>query len=160
MQPFERSSAGRRSQYDPAGYPERVTAPPDRALTEDDFRRLLEFRTELRRFNRWSEQQAAAQGLTHAQHQLLLAIRGHDDARGPTIGDLADHLLVRHHSAVELVNRGQDAGFVAREKDTRDSRVVRVKLTRRGEDAVAALTALHLEELRRLAPLLDSLAGR
>lgn len=136
-----------------------MPASESRKLTDADFRRLLEFRTQLRRFHRWSEQQAAVQGLTAAQHQLLLAIRGHDDPRGPTIGDLAEHLLVRHHSAVELVNRGQDAGFVAREKDAHDSRVVRVRLTERGQGAIEGLSALHLEELRRLAPVLENLTG-
>ena len=63
---------------------------------EPDYRALLAFRTALRRFNRWSEAQAEAAGLTAAQHQLLLAVKGHDDSRGPTIGDVAEHLLLRH----------------------------------------------------------------
>jgi DNA-binding MarR family transcriptional regulator len=130
-------------------------APP---LADEDFRRLLAFRVALRRFHRWSEERASGAGLTHAQHQLLLAVRGHEDSRGPTIGDLADYLLVRHHSAVELVDRVESGGFVERRRDTSDSRVVRVTLTRRGHEAIAALTALHIEELRRLAPLLDALA--
>jgi len=128
-------------------------------LQDEDFQRLLAFRVALRRFNRWSEEQAAAEGLTHAQHQLLLAIRGHADRRGPTIGELAEYLLVRHHSAVELVDRVVAGGFVVRRRDADDSRVVRVQLTDRGRQAIAGLTALHLEELRRLAPVLDQLAS-
>lgn len=127
-------------------------------LQDEDFQRLLAFRVALRRFNRWSEEQAAAEGLTHAQHQLLLAIRGHADQRGPTIGELAEYLLVRHHSAVELVDRVVAGGFVVRRRDADDSRVVRVHLTDRGRRAIAGLTTLHLEELRRLAPVLDQLA--
>lgn len=127
-------------------------------LQDEDFQRLLAFRVALRRFNRWSEEQAAAEGLTHAQHQLLLAIRGHGDRRGPTIGELAEYLLIRHHSAVELVDRVVAGGFVVRRRDADDSRVVRVHLTDRGRQAIAGLTALHLEELRRLAPVLDQLA--
>lgn len=127
-------------------------------LQDEDFQRLLAFRVALRRFNRWSEEQAAAEGLTHAQHQLLLAIRGHADRRGPTIGELAEYLLVRHHSAVELVDRVVAGGFVVRRRDADDSRVVRVHLTDRGRRAIAGLTTLHLEELRRLAPVLDQLA--
>ncbi len=126
-------------------------------LSDADFQHLLAFRTGLRRFQRWSERQAAAVGLTHAQHQLLVAIRGHPDPRGPTIGEVADYLLVRHHSAVELADRAQAAGLVERRPDADDQRVVRLALTPLGQERVAALTALHLEELRRLEPLLHSL---
>ena len=58
-------------------------------LTRQDFERLLEFRVTLRRFHRWSEDQAKAAGLTHVQHQLLVAIKGHPAGRPPTVGDLA-----------------------------------------------------------------------
>ncbi|HKF00319.1 MAG TPA: MarR family winged helix-turn-helix transcriptional regulator [Actinomycetes bacterium] len=128
--------------------------------TDTDYRNLLAFRTQLRRFNRWSEEQAAAAGLTHAQHQLLVAVRGHPDPRGPTIGEIAGYLLIRHHSAVQLVDRVQALGLVARLPDRDDQRVVRIGLTAAGDERVHALTALHLEELRRLAPLLDQLVAR
>jgi len=121
---------------------------------EIDYEALLGFRTALRRFNRWSEAQAQEVGLTHAQHQLLLAIKGHDDPRGPTIGDAADYLLLRHHSTVELVNRAQAGGLVERARDESDARVVRLRLTATGEDRLAMLSQLHLDELRQLAPLL------
>src|SRR5690349_1571259 len=78
-------------------------------LGDDDYRRLLELRSGLRRFLRWSEQAAQSAGLTPAQHQLLLAVRGHDDPRGPTVGDVAEHLLLRHHSAVGLIDRAETA---------------------------------------------------
>ncbi len=130
-----------------------------RQLSQQDFTELLEFRTALRRFNRWSEAQAREVGLTHAQHQLLLAVKGHPDERGPTIGDVGDYLLLRHHSAVELVNRAEAGGFVERQRDARDGRVVRLRLTARGEDAIARLTELHLDELSRLALVLEHLAG-
>jgi DNA-binding MarR family transcriptional regulator len=122
-----------------------------------DYRALLAFRTALRRFNRWSESQAEQAGLTAAQHQLLLAVKGHEDPRGPTIGDVAEHLLLRHHSAVELVNRAQAAGLVRREKDADDGRVVRLRLTRTGERRLATLSQLHVDELRQLEPLLRHL---
>ena len=111
-------------------------------------------RRALRRFNRWSEAQAEAAGLTAAQHQLLLAVKGHDDRRGPTIGDVAEHLLLRHHSAVELVNRAQAAGLVERSKDARDGRIVRLRLSEDGERALRALAQLHVDEIRQLEPLL------
>lgn len=122
--------------------------------SEPDYEALLAFRTALRRFNRWSEGQARAVGLTHAQHQLLLAIKGHNDDRGPTIGDVASYLLLRHHSAVELVNRAQAGGFVERRRDGDDARVVRLRLTDHGADCLGRLTSLHVEELQQLAPLL------
>jgi DNA-binding MarR family transcriptional regulator len=126
-----------------------VPNPDAPTLSDDDYRRLLDFRDGLRRFLRWSEEQAKAVGLTPAQHQLLLAIRGHDDPDGPTIGDLAQHLLLRHNSVVELLDRAQKAGLVERAVDEADHRVVRLRLTRDGERRLAALSHQHLEELRR-----------
>ena len=119
-----------------------------------DYPALLEFRTALRRFNHWSEQQAKAVGLTHAQHQLLLAVKGHVGDQAPTIGDVADYLLLRHHSAVELVNRAQAGGLIERQRDTSDGRIVRLKLTRKGEECLEQLTTLHLAEISQLGPLL------
>ena len=90
-------------------------APPEtQVLTDAEYQRLLSFRTSLRRFLHWSEQQAEAAGLTAAHHQLLLAIRGHAGASGPTIGEVADSLLLKHHSAVGLVDRAEKAGLVER----------------------------------------------
>lgn len=126
-------------------------------LSDDDFARLLAFRTGLRRFHSWSERQARESGLTAAQHQLLLAVRGHSDPRGPTIGDAADYLMLKHHSTVELVNRAAAGGWVQRRRDADDGRVVRLLVTEKGNRALDQLTALHIEELRRLAPLLEPL---
>src|SRR5262245_42554241 len=120
----------------------------DNLVTDVDYAELLRFRDALRRFLRWSEQQAAEIGLTPAQHQLLLAIRGHDGE--PTVGDVADHLLLRHHSAVELVDRAALSGLVKRHVDGTDRRVVRLSLTAKGERRLATLSAAHLEELARL----------
>ena len=120
----------------------------DNSLTDADYADLLRFRDALRRFLRWSEKQARAAGLTPAQHQLLLAIRGHDG--DPTVGEVAAHLLLRHHSAVELVSRAGRAGLLRRDVDQSDRRVVRLTLTDQGERLLAALTAAHLEELHRL----------
>jgi DNA-binding MarR family transcriptional regulator len=130
-----------------------VTRTPD----DEDYTRLLELRTGLRRFLRWSERQAAAAGLTPAQHQLLLAIRGHRGEDGPTIGDVAESLLVKHHTASELVSRAQDLGLVERERDERDNRRVHLRLTAKGNHALQRLTAVHLEEVRRLAGVVGDL---
>jgi len=128
------------------------------ALTDAEFANLLAFRTELRRFDHWSEEQAKRVGLTHMQHQLLLAIRGHSDPRGPTIGDLADYLQLRHHSAVELANRVEAGGWAQRRRDAKDARVVRLTLTDKGIGVIESLAELHVAELARLTPMLDRVA--
>lgn len=119
-------------------------------LTDETYARLLNIRTGMRKFERWSEQQARAAGLTTAQHQLLLAIRGHPDPRGPTIGEVADYLLLRHHSVVGLIDRAEAMGLIARTRDDDDRRVVRLALTPNGAMRLEELSALHLEELKRL----------
>ncbi|WP_102145897.1 MarR family winged helix-turn-helix transcriptional regulator [Mycobacterium hubeiense] len=119
-------------------------------LPDDVYARLLTLRTALRQFERWSAVQAQSAGLTPMQHQLMLAIRGHSDRRGPTIGEAADYLLLRHHSAGELVARTEAAGFVQRVRDTDDNRVVRLGLTAEGARRLESLTAMHLEEVKRL----------
>jgi DNA-binding MarR family transcriptional regulator len=122
-----------------------------------DYRHLLQLRTGLRRFLRWSEQQAQKVGVTPAQHQLLLAVRGHADPRGPTVGDVADYLVLRHHSAVGLVDRAAAAGLVERGKDRENSSAVRLRLTEQGSRALDALSELHLRELAHLAPTMHGL---
>lgn len=115
------------------------------------YARLLALRTGLRHFEAWSAQQARAAGLTPAQHQLLLAIRGHGGPEGPTIGEVADYLLLRHHSAVGLIDRAEAADLVFRTRSDDDHRVVRLYVTNDGAARLEALSALHLEELDRLA---------
>lgn len=122
----------------------------DGAPDDADYLRLLQLRTGIRRFLKWSGARAQEAGLTPAHHQLLLAIRGHGGSEAPTIGDVADHLLLRHHSAVQLVDRAEAAGLVTRERDETDHRVVRVTLSKRGGAILRSLAAEHLEELRRI----------
>jgi len=124
-------------------------------LTDDEYRELLAFRTALRQFLRWSEEQATALDITPAQHQLLLAVRGHNGALGPTIGDVADALCLRHHSAVGLVDRAAAANLVERGSDPEDQRVVRLRLTALGTRRLCQLAAAHLAELRRMMPALS-----
>lgn len=121
-------------------------------LTDEDYSRLLEFRTAVRKFLKYSKTQAAQLGLTPTQHQLLLAIRGHQDEAGPTIGDIAEHLLIRHHSAVELVDRAETAGLVRRRRDAKDHRVVRLATTRSGASKLERISVANLAELGRLGP--------
>jgi DNA-binding MarR family transcriptional regulator len=129
-------------------------------LTQQDFERLLEFRVTLRRFQRWSEDQAQAAGLTHVQHQLLVAIKGHPGGEPPTVGDLAGYLLLRPHSTVELVDRAELAGLVQRSRDPVDGRVVRVRLTPEADQILQRLTRAHLERLHELATVLDEFVTR
>jgi DNA-binding MarR family transcriptional regulator len=121
-----------------------------RPLTDQDFQHLLRFRTELRRFLHWSEERAQAEGLTAAQHQLLLAVRGSADPHGATIGEVAEALLLRHHTATGLVDRAEAAGLLRRERDADDHRVVRLRITRTGAGKLARLSRQHLDELARL----------
>jgi DNA-binding MarR family transcriptional regulator len=122
--------------------------------TDADYQRLLAFRVRLRRFDQWSRGAAEERGLTHAQHQLLLAVRGHPGPQEPTIGEAAEHLLVRHSTLSELVDRTAALGLLERVRDDVDHRVIRLRLTGQGHRVLTDLTAAHLDELRRLAPLL------
>jgi DNA-binding MarR family transcriptional regulator len=126
-------------------------------LDQADFEHLLELRTGLRRFLRWSEDQAKAVGLTPAKHQLLLAIKGHPDLAGPTIGEIADYLVLRHHSVVGLVDRAVSDGLVKRTPDTNSKSVVRVTLTETGADKLDTLAETHIQELKHLAPTMQTL---
>jgi DNA-binding MarR family transcriptional regulator len=121
-----------------------------RRLTARDYEELLGFRTALRQFLRWSEEQAKAVGLTPAQHQLLLAIKGHPGEAAPTIGELSDYLVSKHHSVVELIDRAVDGGLVERRRDEADHRIVHLLLTPLGEERIEELSRLHLEELKTL----------
>jgi DNA-binding MarR family transcriptional regulator len=111
----------------------------------------------LRRFLRWSEDQAGAAGLTPAQHQLLVAIKGHPGPEPPAIRDLAEYLMLQSHSTVGLIDRAETAGFVRRQQDKKDARVVRVFLTENGDRLVGDLTTAHLAELYNLAGSLNKL---
>jgi DNA-binding MarR family transcriptional regulator len=117
-------------------------------LTQADFEHLLRLRTGLRRFLRWSEEQARAAGLTSAQHQLLLAVRGHPGETAPTVGEIADYLVLRHHSA---------GGLVVRTPDPLNGTQVRVSLTEAGRAKLNRLAETHLAELAHLAPTMRAL---
>ena len=134
-------------------------APPDE-LSDEEYRRLLEFRFALRKFLEYSKNQAAQVGLTPTQHQLLLAVRGQGGDEGPTMGDVAERLLIRHNSAVELVDRAQRAGLLERMPDRSDQRVVRLRLTEEGARKLEVISRANLAELARLGPNFQELLGR
>jgi DNA-binding MarR family transcriptional regulator len=87
-------------------------------------------------------------------------VKGHASDQPPTIGDVADYLLLRHHSAVELINRAQAGGLIERQRDSSDGRMVRLRLTDKGDECLEKLTTLHLSELKQLAPLLQHVVSR
>ena len=118
--------------------------------TQSDIRNLARFRYALRKFQHFSEQVARRAGLTPQQHQLLLGVAGFNDKGTATIGEIAEFLQVRHHSAVGLVDRAEEAGLVRREVNPDDHREVNVTLTADGARKLRALTDLHHKELSRL----------
>jgi DNA-binding MarR family transcriptional regulator len=127
------------------------------AIELADYQRLSEFRYLIRRFLEFSQLQAEDAGLTPRQHQALLAIKGYPGGGSVTVGDLAERLRIRHHSAVELINRLSDAGLVVRDQDKDDHRRVLLRLTERADDCLAELSAAHLDELSRIEPMLRRL---
>ncbi|MGB6946191.1 MAG: MarR family transcriptional regulator [Bryobacteraceae bacterium] len=124
------------------------------------YRSLSEFRHQVRRFLRSSEDAARAHNIEPQQHQLLLAIKGLPKGSSPTIGELAGRLQIRHHSTVDLINRLEKSGRVVREQGTDDRREVMIRLTKEGERILRDLSVAHQIELTRVAPkLLRALAA-
>ncbi|HUI87868.1 MAG TPA: MarR family transcriptional regulator [Anaerolineales bacterium] len=127
------------------------------SIKQSDYETLAAFRYALRQFMRFSEEAAQAVGLTPHQHQALLAIRGFPDGQRITVGELAERLQIRHHSAVELVNRLALEDLVVRQVAEEDRRRVYVSLTRRGENILEKLSSVHKQELRRIGPQLKQM---
>ncbi|TPJ45921.1 helix-turn-helix domain-containing protein [Mesorhizobium sp. B2-7-1] len=138
-----------------------MTPPKPRpAISQADYQRLSQFRYLIRRFLEFSQAQANEAGLTPRQHQALLAIKGFPSGGPVAVGDLAERLRIRHHSAVELVNRLAEAGLVIRDQDKSDHRRVLLQLTSLANDHLADLSAAHLDELSRIEPVLRRLLPR
>jgi DNA-binding MarR family transcriptional regulator len=117
-----------------------------------DYEILAAFRARLREFVAFSDRASETFGVTQPQYQALLALRAHRDAGPLSIRGLASLLLIKHHSAVGMVDRLQRQGLVRREPSSQDRRVVAVRLTARGARAIGKLAELHRAELRRVAP--------
>ena len=113
-----------------------------------DYRALAEFRYQIRKFLTFSQQAARAAGIDPQQHQLLLAIRGLPEKIKPSIRAMAERLQIRHHSAVELIDRSVAHGLVERRRDGVDRRQVTIHLTAKGEKLLAELSVHHRDELR------------
>ena len=129
-------------------------------VTPADYQALASFRQALRRFMEFSAAAARATGLTPQQHQTLLAIKGYAGPGRLTIGELAERLYVRPHSAVGLVDRLAARGLLRRLPDKDDRRRVSVILTARGEKLLARLSLVHRDELRRIGPELQHVLKR
>jgi len=123
-----------------------------RRSIEPDYRSLAELRYQLRRFLRFSEKAARNAGLEPRQHQLMLALKGLPEGIRPRIGEVAERLQIQHHSAVELVNRLSRAGYVRRQRDTKDRREVLLVLTAKGEQVLRQLSLDHKKELQVRGP--------
>src|SRR5512140_3563817 len=117
-----------------------------------DYRALAEFRYQMRRFVRASEEAARAAGLEPQHHQLLLALKGAPPGDTPTIAWLAERLQLQHHSVVGLVDRLVDRKLIRRRRDPADQRRALVTLTGQGEEILHRLSVFHQAELRSLAP--------
>lgn len=129
-------------------------------LTRADYEALASFRYAVRRYLAFAEAGARSVGLTSQQHQALLAIKAQSLSRPVSVGDLAGQLLLKHHSAVELVGRLEKAGFTERAADPEDRRRVLISLTAKGEGVLEALSANNLRELRLIAPAFSGLLGQ
>lgn len=126
-------------------------------LTKANYEALAEFRCELRKFLAFSEAAAMEAGVTPQQHQLMLAVKGASGRDSLSIGEIADRLLLRHHTIVELVDRLSDLGLVVRNPDPTDKRKIQVSLTKSGSAAIDKLSSIHVEELKSIRPTLRKL---
>lgn len=126
-------------------------------LRTADYARLAEFRNALRAFLRFSEDAAAAIGLTSQHYQAMLALRACPEGERLTINDLAHALLIKHNSAVGLVDRLSAEKLVARAPSSEDRRKVELVLTPRGRQVLAKLAGVHRRELERIGPVLERL---
>jgi DNA-binding MarR family transcriptional regulator len=126
-------------------------------LDSNEYALLAAFRYALREFMHFSESAATGVGLTAQQYQALLAIRGCPEDQRVTINDLARQLLIRHNSAVGLVDRLHQQGLVAREPSPLDGRKVDLRLTAKGDRVLERLASVHREELSRIGPRLRQL---
>ena len=126
-------------------------------MNDAEYRQLYDFRARLQTFLRASEGRVRAAGLTPMQYLLLLGIRASDSSRGPTVGDMAEFLILKHHSVVELVDRAAAAGLLRRAPDPDDGRVVRLRLTAPGRDRLERVAAGNYRELGQLRLLNEGL---
>ncbi len=138
-------------------YTESVSA----AVTTAEYRALAELRYRIRLFLREGDAQARATGLEPQQYLLLLAVRGLPGELDATIRTLAERLVLKHHSVVELVDRLVAHGYVRRIRSRDDRRKVLISLSPRGLRLVEQVARHRISELRssgvRLVTAIDAL---
>ena len=124
---------------------------PDRdPLTKTEFEALSEFRFQIRRFERFSEDVVQAEGITPLQYLLLLHLKGYPGRCHATVGELAERLQAKPNGVVALVSRCEERGLVERRPSESDRRRVEVHLQAPGERLLRHLAAQHRSELRTL----------
>lgn len=138
----------------------RLVQNSDKTLSQADYEALATLRYTLRRFMDFSTSAAQSAGVPPQQHQALLAIKGHPGGGPMTIGMLAERLMIVPHAATELVGRLVEAGYVARQIDPGDKRRQVLHLTEKSEEVLVRLSAIHLREIRELAPDLIEILAR
>lgn len=119
-----------------------------RDITPAEYRALAELRYLIRHFLREGDAKARAVGLEPQQYLMLLAIRGLPQGREATIQTLAERLALKHHSAVELIDRLETHGYVRRTRSRNDRRRVFVSLLPRGERFLERVARNRISELR------------
>jgi DNA-binding MarR family transcriptional regulator len=119
-------------------------------MTLRQYRSLANFRYELRRFLRYSEQVTRRHGLTPLQYQLMLQIKGYPQRERATIGELAERLQAKHHGVVALATRCEKLGLIKRQTSDEDRRVVFLTLSAKGSRVLEHLARWHRDELRSL----------
>jgi len=124
-------------------------------LAARDYAQLAAFRHSLREFLRFSEAAAAETGLTSQHYQAMLVLRAGQEGGRVTITDLAQQLLIKHNSAVGLVDRLVQEDLVVRKPSSADRRKVELSLTPRGRQVLAKLAAMHRRQLQRIGPLME-----
>lgn len=134
--------------------------PPSKRINKAQYETLAAFRYALRKFTHFSESAAQAAGITPQQHQALLAIKGFPGRDQISVGELAERLQLRHHSAVGLIDRLVLEKLVVRAPSHEDRRKVLIQLSPRGEIMLEKLSALHHEQLKRIGPELNRLLER
>ena len=131
---------------------------PTRAvISKSEYEALAEFRRQLRLFLSFSEEAAKQVGLSPHQYQAMLAIKGFPGREQATLGEIAETLQIRHHSAVGLVNRLAQQGYVEREVAAEDRRRVYVHLTSLGSQLLEQLANVHKQELKHMGVVVQRL---
>jgi DNA-binding MarR family transcriptional regulator len=123
-------------------------------LSLSDYQALAAFRYQIRKFLHFSERAVKQAGLENGQYQLLLTIKGMPTGVRPRVRELANQMQIRHHSAVELINRLEAGGYVHRERAQADRREVLLTLTPKGERTLGELARHHHDELSTAGPSL------